>query len=178
MKREMWIALGAGIVALILAYVFFAYVPLAKRLRQERARLAVAEKVWEEAKQTAARFEEYQDRAARTQMAVQRLEERIPARKQVPELIRDITRAAAECNLKDFQFTPQPLVANSDVWEQPVKISATCSYHALGVFLQKVACLPRLAAARDLKLTGKDKTGKSESILAEFTLVTYVQRTK
>ena len=35
-----------------------------------------------------------------------------------------------------------------------------------------------LAAARDLKLTGKDKTGKSESILAEFTLVTYVLRNK
>jgi type IV pilus assembly protein PilO len=111
-------------------------------------------------------------------MALERLEERIPAGKQVPGLIRDITRAATECNLKDFQFTPQPLVAREGLWEMPVKISAICSYHALGAFLYKVACEPRLAAARDLKLTGKDKTGKSETILAEFTLVTYVLRNK
>jgi type IV pilus assembly protein PilO len=177
-KRETWIILGTSLLALMLAYVFLAYLPLARHLQRERALLLVKERVLEEARQTAARYEEYQDRAARTQMAVQHLEERIPASKQVPELIRDITRAAAECNLKDFQFTPQPLVPRADYWEQPVKISATCSYHALGSFLDKVSGLPRLAAARDLKLTGKDKTGKSESILAEFTLVTYVLRTR
>ncbi|NTV52117.1 MAG: type 4a pilus biogenesis protein PilO [Candidatus Firestonebacteria bacterium] len=178
MKRETWIALGATVLALLLTYVFFAYMPLSRKLHRERALLTVKERTLAEVKQTVARFEEYQDRAARTQMAVQRLEERIPARKQVPELIRDITRAATECNLKDFQFTPQPLAPSGDVWEQPVKISAVCSYHALGAFLYKVACQPRLVTARDLKLTGNDKTGKSESILAEFTLVTYVSRNK
>ena len=177
MKRETWIILSSAVLAFILAYVFLAYLPLARRLHRERALLVVKERVLDEAKATAARFEEYQDRAARTQMAVQRLEERVPAHRLVPELIRDITRAAAECNLRDFQFTPQPLVARTDYWEQPVKISATCSYHTLGAFLDKVSHLPRLAAARDLKLLGKDKTGKSESILAEFTLVTYVLRT-
>jgi type IV pilus assembly protein PilO len=151
---------------------------LSRKLSRARALLTVKERVWEDARQTAARYEEYQERAARTQLAVQHLEERVPARKQIPELIRDITRAAAECNLKDFQFTPQPLVARDGYWEQPVKISAACSYHNLGAFLYKVSCQPRLAAAQDLKLTGKDKTGKAESILAEFTLVTYVLRTQ
>ncbi len=175
MKRQTWIILASVTVGVLVLYAFFAYTPLAKNLNRQRRVLQVKEKELAEAKQLVASVAAFQERAARTQMSIQHLEERIPARPRVPELIKDVTRVATECNLKDLQFTPQAMVARKGVQEQPVKISATCTYHALGQFLTKLASLPRLITAQDVKITGKDKTGKSESILAELTLVTYVQ---
>jgi type IV pilus assembly protein PilO len=177
MKKQTWIILGSAVLAVLVFYALFAYAPMAKKLHRQRQILALKEKELGEARSLVSQYAEFQERSARTQMIIQRLEDRVPARPRVPELIKDITRVATECNLKELQFTPQPPVQRKGYWEQPIKISAACSYHTLGAFLIKLANLPRLITAQNVKLTGKDKTGKSESVFAELTLVTYVQQT-
>jgi len=174
MKREtlIYTAVAAGLV--LVAYIIFAYLPFSRQLHARRAILAVKAKELTEAQQLVARYPEFRARAIRIQMEAQRLERRLPTRPHVPDLLKDITQAATETNIKEFQFVPQPPVKRDGYWEQPVRMNVMCNYHALGMFLTRLASLPRLVSARDIKITGRDKTGRNEPILAEMTLVTYV----
>lgn len=174
MKRETLIAVAAGIAALLAAYVFFAYLPLARQLKDRRLTLAAKQHDLAEARDLVARYDEFKSRALRIQLEAQRLEERLPSQPRIPDLLRDIMRAATEGNIRDCTFEPQPLVKKSGYSEQPVRLKLTCGYHALGGFLTRLAACPRLISARELTLTGRDKTGKTESVTAELTVVTYV----
>lgn len=174
MKRETIIITSAATVLVLIAYVLFAYLPLTRHLHARRQVLAAKERELAEAQQLVARYSEFKARALRIQTEAQRLEERLPPEPRIPDLLRDITRAATECNIRDCQFVPLPAVKRKGYTEEPVRLKLICGYHALGRFLTRLASLPRMISARNVTLTGRDKTGKSDSIAAEVTLVTYV----
>jgi type IV pilus assembly protein PilO len=174
MKRETLLLAVVGAVIVLVAYVLLAFMPLARQLQVRRHVLADKQRELAEAQQLVARYPEFKARALRIQLEAQRLEERLPPQPRVPDLLRDITRAATEVNIRECQFVPQPLVKKEGYWEQPVRLKLICGYHALGLFLTRLASFPRLISARDLALTSRDKSGKTESVTAELTLVTYV----
>ncbi len=177
MRREVLIGTAVAALVVLVLYALFAFRPLARKLQERRRVLAKQEQALNDARQLVSRYDEFQERAARIRMEAQRLERRLPAEAEVPDLLKSITRAATECNIREFKFTPLPREKRRDYTEQPIRITATCRYHSLGAFLTKLGFLPRLIVARDVKITGRDKTGKTDSITAEIILVTYVLTT-
>jgi type IV pilus assembly protein PilO len=174
MRRETILITAVGLVLVLAAYVFFGYLPLARQLHARRQVVAAKERELTEIQQLVARYADYQARALRIQLEAQRLEERIPPQPRIPDLLRDITRAATECNLRDCQFVPGAPIRRQGYTEQPVRLKLAGGYHALGLFLTRLASFPRLISAREVSVTGRDKTDHGDSIAAEMTLVTYV----
>ncbi len=176
MNRPIYIYIAAGIAVLgvLAAYVVGAYSPLAKRLNERRRVLNIQQQELEAARKLLTQYDELKERAAQVKLEMFRLQERIPSRPRIAALLKSVTRAATKCNIKEFQFAPQTLVAKEGFLEQPVRIVVTCGYHQLGLFLSRLAALPRLINTRDLQITGKEKPEKTDSITAELTLVTYI----
>lgn len=180
MKREWWLYLGGGaaLAAVLALYVLFAYLPLSRRLHEHRRQLALQEQSWKQAQNMLTRLPELNAEAEKVRLQFAQLDRRLPLQTRIPELLKDVTRIAAECNLSNLQFTPQPLAANPEdkrFGVQAVRLTITGNYHDLGRFLSRLAELQRLVVARELQLTGRDATGKTGSVSAEMTLVTYVR---
>ncbi len=180
MKREWWFYAGGGaaLVAVLALYVLFAYLPLSRRVDGHRRQLAAQEQSWKRAQDMLARLPELSAEAEKVRLQLARADRRIPAQPRIPELLKDVTRVAAECNLSNLQFAPQPLAPNAEDQRfrvQAVRVTVTGNYHDLGRFLSRVAGLQRLVVPRELQLSGRDATGKTGSVSAEMTLVTYVR---
>lgn len=170
--------IGLGAVVVLVLYVLFAFVPLHKRMAERKAVYVIQQKQLATARELVARYDEFTARMGKLQMETQNLEDCVPSKPRMPELLKDITRVATECNIKDFQFAPQNVAVKENYFIQPIQLTITCDYHALGMFAGKLAALPRLVTTRDFQISGRDKTGTTDSISAQITLVTYVQRTQ
>ncbi|MEW6516941.1 MAG: type 4a pilus biogenesis protein PilO [candidate division FCPU426 bacterium] len=180
MKREWWLYLGIGaaVVAVLVLYLLFAYLPLSRRLAEHRRLLTGQEQAWKQAQEMVARFPELSAEVETARLQFEKLDRRLPAQPRIPELLKDVTRIAAECNLSNLQFTPQPLAPNPEDARysvQAVRLTISGNYHDIGRFVSRLAELQRLAVARELQLTGRDQTGGTGSVSAEMTLVTYVR---
>ncbi|MBN1594522.1 type 4a pilus biogenesis protein PilO [candidate division FCPU426 bacterium] len=170
-----YILAGVMIAVLLAGYVIFAFLPLYKKFVERKQAYAAQYKKLEAAQALVGRYDEVMERMGKLQIEMKELEARVPDQARIPELLKDVTRVAARCNLRDFQFAPRPVVAKPEYSVQPVEITITCSYHALGLFVSELAVLPRLIAAREFQIMGRDKTGTTDSISAKMILVTYVR---
>lgn len=175
MKRETILITALATLCVLVLYVLFAFLPLARQVHDRRQLLAAKERELAAAQQLLARYPEYRARAIRIQMAARRLEARVPDEPRIPDLIKDITEAATECDVREFQFVPMKPVKRDGVIEHPVRMTLSCGYPALGQFLMRLAGMPRLISARDVQLVSRDPSGRDPALSAELTLVTYVQ---
>jgi type IV pilus assembly protein PilO len=173
-KRDTIVTIAVATAVVLVLYVLFLFLPTARQLHARRLVLADSEREYAASQQLLGQYPEYKARAIRIQLTGRRLAARLPTEPRIPDLIKDITQAATESDIREFQFVPQPVVKKAGYAEQPVRMTLTCGYHALGEFLMRLATFPRLISARDIQLSGRDKTGRNESVAAELTLVTYV----
>jgi type IV pilus assembly protein PilO len=176
MKRE-WIIGGSIVAFLVLSlYGWFGVRPLLKTFFSQRHILLIKDKELQEARNLLTHYPEVRERAIRIQMDAQRLEERLPNQARIPALLKEVTQAATECNIQQFTFAPLPAVELAQYIEQPLKLSVSCGYHSLGLFLSRLALAPRLIVTRMVSIKSNDTTGRNESIRAEVTVVTYVRK--
>lgn len=169
--------LVVGLLSFLVLWTWFGYLPLAKRLKLSETALSAKTKELARQGYLLAHVEDMQARAAKIQLEWSRLQNQVPREPKVAELLRDITRSATECNIHEFQFSPLPLRPKGGYAVLPVRLSVICSAPALQLFLKRLNALPRLVVPRAVQIVGRDKTGKTESISVQLTLVTYVQST-
>lgn len=168
-----YILYGALALAVVVAYFVFAFFPLSKQLGHKRQELAMQQQQLDHAHRILDHLDEYEAQALRLKQERARLEALVPDQPQTADLLKEVSRIATECNIKDFQFIPQKKLVQKEYIQQPVKVHVTCGYHTLGLFISHLAVLPRLVNAQEIQIKGKDKTGKTDSITAEMVLNIY-----
>jgi type IV pilus assembly protein PilO len=113
-------------------------------------------------------------------------QELLPERKEMPELLRQVTTAGNKAGVQFALFEPQPPAPREFFSEHPVKITVRGNYHQIGIFLSRLANMHRIVNVSRLELTsventkgGKKGTGESRSgkymntVEADFTLSAY-----
>ncbi len=167
---------GLATLVILVAYVWFGYAPLARQLGQAKQRLVAADKAYQEEESLVARSDEFSERASKLRMEKERLAEQMPSTVQMSALLKSITLAATACRFKDIKLTPLAQEEKEGYAIQPIKLSATCRYHALGEFISEITDLSRVINPQVLEIKSKDSTGRGDSITATLMLVTYVKR--
>jgi len=84
---------------------------------------------------------------------VARLEELIPAREEVPQLLDDITRRARLVDVEVTSLVPEPPVASEFYTSWAYSVGVVGEYHAIARFLTEVASLSRIVTSTQLDLT-------------------------
>lgn len=178
MNRDVlnYIIFGAVAVPVMVLYWIFAYLPQAQRLAESKQAVVAQQAELAREQEMLLHIDELSDRVVRIDLEMEAVEAQFPGQPRIPELLRDVTRVATACDLRNLQFAPQPLIDKETHAEQPVRITGTCHYHNLGRFISQLAELPRLVVARDVQIIGRDKTGKTESVSINLTLVIYVHK--
>jgi type IV pilus assembly protein PilO len=100
--------------------------------------------------------------------------ERLPSEREIPQVYRQVSHLATQAGLGVSLFQPKPVEDRDVLSEVPIAVTAECTYHQLGAFLERVGKMPRIVSLSDFRLIGIDRpTG---TLRAEMTLATYTFR--
>ena len=100
--------------------------------------------------------------------------ERLPSEREIPQVYRRVSDLATQSGLGVSLFQPKPAEDRDVLSEVPILVTAECTYHQLGAFLERVGKMPRIVSLGDFRLIGIDRpTG---TLRAEMTLATYTFR--
>ena len=157
-------------------YYYFIHTGVVAELETTRTRLEDLE-----AKNATARAlaqgggPELQRRLAMYQANMERLEQLIPRREQVRELLYSITLEAQRNNVELVNMTPRGEEPGSFYVRQTYTLAVRGAYHDIGAFLASLGSLPRIITATGLKVIPEPVRDQEEvPLLAEFIAETYV----
>lgn len=88
----------------------------------------------------------------------------LPNEKEIPEILKSITRLGKESNLEFTLFKPKPEEPQQFYAKVPIELVVIGSYHNTGIFFDKVSKLPRIINVVDFNMTrAKDMKGKGDT---------------
>ncbi len=100
--------------------------------------------------------------------------ERLPSEREIPQVYRQVSDLATRAGLGVSLFQPKAAEDRDVLSEVPIAVTAECTYHQLGAFLDRVGKMPRIVSLGEFRLIGIDRpTG---TLRAEMTLATYTFR--
>jgi len=100
--------------------------------------------------------------------------ERLPSEREIPQVYRQVSDLATQSGLGVSLFQPKAAEDRDVLSEVPISVTAECTYHQLGAFLERVGKMPRIVSLGDFRVIGIDRpTG---TLRAEMTLATYLFR--
>lgn len=109
--------------------------------------------------------------AALLRKRLETAKERLPSEREIPRVYRQVSEIAARSGLGVSLFQPKPAQDLDVLSEVPISVTAECTYHQMGAFLERVGRMPRIVSLGEFRLTGIDRpTG---TLRAEMTLATY-----
>lgn len=155
------------------------YVPRGEELAEMEARLEQLEDQNRSAQILATRGgEQLQERLALFERHVQRMEELIPRREEVPRLLNDMSAESRRTGVDIALLRPQPSTTGEFYTQQSYEMEVVGEYHNVGRFLASVASLSRIITPVELELsefTGNASVIEAETpVLARFRIRTYI----
>jgi type IV pilus assembly protein PilO len=100
--------------------------------------------------------------------------ERLPSEREIPQVYRQVSDIATRSGLGVSLFQPKPAEERDVLSQVPIAVTAECTYHQMGAFLERVGKMQRIVSLGDFRVTGIDRpTG---TVRAEMTLATYTFR--
>lgn len=119
---------------------------------------------------------ELERRLATYEQHMERLEQLIPRREQVPELLNDMGRRAQLSQVDLMRMKPEGEEASPYYSRQTYHISVRGTYHSVGRFLSEVGSLPRIITPTEFRLMATGFKDRQGSILldADMRILTYI----
>jgi type IV pilus assembly protein PilO len=100
--------------------------------------------------------------------------ERLPSEREIPQVYRQVSDLAMQSGLGVSLFQPKAAEDRDMLSRVPIAVTAECTYHQLGAFLERVGKMRRIVSLGEFHLIGIDRpTG---TLRAEMTLATYTFR--
>ena len=183
-----------GIMAVvILSYVYFGTTFLPINYPVRKTKIAALEK--EHAKLSAelekarkmvgnlARLEAEYDRLHDQWLSAQEL---LPEESEMPDLLRQVTTAGNKAGVEFALFEPQPPAPHEFYSAHPVKVMVRGNFHQVGIFLSRLANMPRIVNVSKLEIDtfdapskkargqkGQSRGQRMSTVEAEFTMSAY-----
>jgi type IV pilus assembly protein PilO len=173
-KNQKIIFAAALGVALIWVYWNYFYKPINKDVKTLREDLVNKRRQLETTRQAAQEYEYMEAELEVLKIEASVLEKKLPYKKDLPTLIKDITRSIERHRLSVQTFIPAKEAQKAYFSEFPMFLQVTGTYHNLAAFLAEVGQYERIINTTDVSLTPL-ATSKTQlnTASANFKLVTY-----
>jgi len=168
------IVLAIGFIALSFIYYKYLITPLQLKYRDSASKLQQVEQKLEEMKMRAMELPKLQAEMKVLELEVAGLEKLLPKEKEIPELLRMVTKTAQKYQLKISNFSPNPIASLSNYNEIPFKITLQGTYHSFAQFLAELGQEPRILSARDIVINANQPSKENPATInVNFLLVAY-----
>ena len=167
------ILISIGVIALIIgAFVYFSILPKVEQINKLTKQYNELNAKMIKMKAEAAQLARYRNMMKDAEAQFRVVRKALPDGKEIPALLTSISQSGHDSGLEFLLFEPKNEEMKDFYTEIPVSISVSGGYHNVGLFLSKVAGLPRVVNIRDLKMTPL-KEKESTSLNTSCTAVTY-----
>ena len=184
-KRDQILGL-VGVVAVVLAVVFYMYVwdPKRTELNESQARIDSLLIINQRAKAELAQGKTNELRAEAERYAgdLEVMRKLVPTGNEVPLLLDQVSTAARRVGLDLADIQPLPSLQGDQYDAYKYRLSMRGAYHQIGILLANIGSLQRIVAPINLTLAPmaadpKTKRDRVQQLEAKFEIQTYVART-
>lgn len=149
--------------------------PQQELLDIRRAELAAIQGRIDKGMETARKLPEFRAQVGDLETKLESLKAILPEEKDVADLLRRIQTLAAQSSLTIRHFRPRAITARELHAEWPIEIEVEGAYHNVGLFLDRVAKLPRIINVGSIEMTAAPpRPGSSATVKVTCTAMTFV----
>jgi type IV pilus assembly protein PilO len=158
-------------------YVNFILIPQVSGVAGSLMKMSGAQARLNGAQADAARIQALRDSMASVSEKVELYEKMLPAEKEIPSLLENLSAMAKSSGVKIVGITPVSLQEESRVKKQvykeiPIQISAKSGFHELGAFLSNLEGADRFMKVSDIQIKSNSSSPKKHDV--ELMVLTYV----
>ncbi len=171
-KVKILLAVLLFLLPVVLFYFLFYSPRQDQLLGLERQKTTLTTEV-QKAKAAARNLKKYQDEVAEAQKRFAQTAIVLPKKKEIPNLLRNISDLGKGAGLDFLSFKPGSEIPKDFYAEIPVDISIRGPYHNMGYFLDQVSKLNRIVTVNNIKMGSPKKEGGEMLLNSNCRLVTY-----
>lgn len=160
-----------------LGYVYYKFLITPIKLKYQNAltELTTVESKLSEMKRRAMELPKLQAEMQLLELEVSELEKLLPKDKEIPNLLRIITKHAQHYQLRISNFAPSAAIPQSNYNEIPFQMTLQGTYHSFAAFLAELGQESRILSARNITYTVMQPNKENAStVTVNFTLVAYI----
>ncbi len=158
-------------IAVILSvYAYFIYMPKKNEIVRLNREYSSQKQKLNTYRKMASNLAKYEKKMAAFQIRFNLAVKALPDRKEIPSLLKAVSKAGIDAGLVFTLFKPGNEVAKGFYAEIPVKIKIIGGYHQLAHFFDQVSRLYRVVTIRNINIKGKKN---SKDLAVSCTAVTY-----
>ena len=171
-KVKILLAVLLFLLPVVLFYFLFFSPKQEKLTGLEKQKVTLTTEV-KKAKAAAKNLKKYQDQVAEAQKRFAQTAIVLPKKKEIPNLLRNISDLGKGAGLDFLSFKPGSEIPKDFYAEIPVDISIRGPYHNMGYFLDQVSKLNRIVTVNNIKMASPKKEGGEMLLNSTCRLVTY-----
>lgn len=155
-----------GVIVALYAYLFF--VPLQNEKEVLRRDLNKLMKELNEGKMIARDLEKFKKQVEKLNSQLSDALTQLPNEKEIPEILKNISRLGRESNLEFTLFKPKVEEPQQFYAKVPIDLVVIGSYHETGTFFDKISKLPRIINVVDFNMSrAKEVKGREKDVLVK-----------
>jgi type IV pilus assembly protein PilO len=171
--RRRILLLGASVLSLFFLYATYSYWPMSAEIQERTDNVAALRHECDRKKAMVSNLAEMRRMVAELDAQLRRATAELPDKKEIPELLSNISSLGSESGLTVVVFRQRPEEFSDFYAMVPVEVRVKGSYHQVGTFFDKVGRLNRIVNVSDIGL--KEPRAERESVIVSsaFTATTY-----
>jgi type IV pilus assembly protein PilO len=171
-KMPVRIAILVGTVAALAAmFVWLVYIPKTADIAKLDKEIEILERKLNKAKMKAKNLEKFEAEFAEVDMQFKQALKLLPNKKEIPRLLKSVTKLGNDSKLEFRLFSPQKERARDFIMEIPVSIEVSGTYHDVAVFFDRVGRMERIVNI--LNVSMKPVKERSTDLITKCDAVTY-----
>ena len=160
-EKQKILVLAVGALIILIVYFQFLFRPRVKSLVLVSSQVTQTFKKLNQAKEDIANVPKFKRRIKELKGKISFYEKNIPAQKEIPVLLGELSRFAKDTKVKISAITPPgktEKVSEEPYFEVPIHIKARAKYHNLGFFINKLETADRFMKISDIKIQTNSAT--------------------
>ena len=156
-----------GILCVITGLYFYAFfIPVQNELKGLRSELNKLVRELNEGKTITRDLQRFKTQVERLNTELTSALTQLPNEKEIPEILKSISRLGKESNLEFTLFRPKTEEPQQFYAKVPIELIVLGNYHSTGIFFDKISKLPRIINVVDFSMTrSRDTKGRETEIL-------------
>jgi len=164
-SKKILILIGIlGLITGIYLYLFF--IPIQDDMKVLKTELDKLMKELNEGKMITRDLDKFKGQVEKLNAELTSALTQLPNEKEIPEILKSISRLGKESNLEFTLFKPKPEEPQQFYARVPIDLVVVGSYHNTGLFFDKIGKLPRIINVVDFNMTrAKEVKGRETDIV-------------
>ncbi len=155
-----------GLLVVLYGYLFF--IPLRNEKEVLKSEMNKLMKELNEGKMIARDLDKFKKQIEKLNVELANALTQLPNEKEIPEILKSISRLGKESNLEFTLFRPKPEEPQQFYAKVPIDLVVIGSYHETGIFFDKLRKLPRIINVVDFNMSReKEVKGREKDVLVK-----------